>query len=82
MDPGTTVGNLGVWQVTLRPTQQLFANGQYAINNVGRAATAGCANQLADAACNQGAGVAMGLTGKLAGVQSPVSACLSYIASA
>lgn len=64
MDPGTNVGpGLATWQLTLRPTQQLFPNGQYSINNVGRSATAGCSTQLADAPCSAGAGVSMGVTG-------------------
>lgn len=67
MDPGTTVGNLAVWSVTPRPTNNaLFPNGQYMLNNVGRSATAGCSNSLSDAACSSGTGVAMGLSGKLA----------------
>lgn len=64
MDPGTTVGNLAVWNVVPRPsTTQLFANGQYMLNNVGRSGTAGCGFSLADAACSSGNGVAMGMSG-------------------
>ena len=67
MDPGTTVGNLAVWSVTPRPSNnQLFANGQYMLNNVGRTTTTGCANSLSDAACSSGTGVSMGLSGLLA----------------
>ena len=64
MDPGTAVGTLGVWQVVPRPAiPQLFPNGQYSINNVGRAASAGCTQTLVDATCANGNGVSMGTSG-------------------
>lgn len=68
MDPGTAVGNLGVWSVVPRPAiPVLFPNGQYSINNVGRAATTGCSQTLVDAPCANGNTVGMGMTGRFTG---------------
>lgn len=57
MDPGTTVGNLAVWQVVPRPTtNQFFPNGQYNITSPARIAR-GCNGVLNAVACTAGANV-------------------------
>ena len=57
MDPGTTVGTLGVWQVVPRPTtNQYFPNGQYNVTvpaRIGR----GCNGILNAVPCTAGAAV-------------------------
>ena len=57
MDPGTTRGNLGVWNLVPRPTNnQYFPNGQYNITSAARIARS-CNGILNAVACTAGNGV-------------------------